>query len=662
MGKRILAIFGFVLFLNLFFFHLQGPVSFGLLSLGFFAFVLGLFFDQSLFKRQWASILGIFAVVLLACFNIISRANLLVVFLSGAAIAFSLILLIYLLSLKLPFVRCLMELILAPLRIGWAYLVSGVRFIGALFSGDLQKQALDERRKQKISGFKSFLVGCLVALPIVFLLISLLSSADPIFSHFVKNFLTEDFVKNLPSRLVLSFFFTFLLSPFILFKVKKRFVSPVSLLERFSWVTEMTVVMGLVALVMASFLIVQWPYVFVSVPFETDLSSFGVATYSEYVNKGFGELLKVALFVFGLAWAGLIVMRNKKKGEKGILPFVQLVVLGEFGIFIVSLFRRIWLYQSYHGWSLARIYGGFLLLWLLGISLTLVLRHFWQKKWVIAEAAFTGLLVVIIGLFNAESFIVTHHPPTVNKRVDFIYLSRMSSDGFQGWQKALEHAEQVLVKNSLGNKSILNKDDRREVAYAGAVVYQLTKNYYWLVRDYGQGEEFKNYLKAILDFQNQANEELILKLEQIKETDQPEEFAGRFGYLMEQALQRREWLKEERERFKQAKTGEPFSSIEFSFGFSMPKFEADDLATFSFYKVWNDQENYKQSEGLDRFLIWNWSKAKAYKKMREEIGYKKLLDLQEEYWQLYEKIAAQSEDQQDYEHDISLKSPFLEPL
>ncbi|KKU44898.1 MAG: hypothetical protein UX62_C0046G0025, partial [Microgenomates group bacterium GW2011_GWA2_46_7] len=102
-------------------------------------------------------------------------------------------------------------------------------------------------------------------------------------------------------------------------------------------------------------------------------------------------------------------------------------ILGlEFVVFISSIFRRVWLYQSYHGLTLARLYGLVLLTWVVGMMATMGLRYLYQNmRWVKVEIAW--MVIVVFGsiTLNMESLII-QDPPTVNGRVDYVYLSRLS--------------------------------------------------------------------------------------------------------------------------------------------------------------------------------------------------------------------------------------------
>jgi len=400
--KKVLTILGFVLFLNLFLFHSFGPVAFGLISIGAFFFLTFVFKNRVNDKNELIYISAILFTLLLFSLGIAVRANIFIQIVLGLATITTLLVYAYILSSRIPMVRSLFELILAPLYFISTYIKTAFKSIGIIESGEYKEMLPQRESTGKSLVVRSLVIGLIIGLFVIGILISMFSNADPIFASFVKNILSADFLQNLSKRVILSILMGLILLPFLILRRENIFNSPIGLFKRVNFVHEMSVIMALVALVMGLFLIVQWPYVFANVPFEKDLSKFGVATYSEYVRKGFSELLKIALFVYGLIWAGLVILRENKAQGRNILKIVQVLVLSEFVIFLFSIFRRVWLYQEYHGWSLIRIYGSFLLLWILGITIFLALRHFWQRRWVIPEMVFTAL-IILLKFSNHES-------------------------------------------------------------------------------------------------------------------------------------------------------------------------------------------------------------------------------------------------------------------
>lgn len=675
--RRILAILSLVLFLNLFFFHFPGPVSFLLETLGLVVFLIAVFIDKKKLPSQAPTIV-VFSLAILALASIpLYRTLGFVIFIAVLSTISSLGLFCYLLSSNIPFFRSLLELITAPIFLGLSYLKSGlvttVEFISGRLFGASDKS-------QHLLRFRPLIIGLIIGIPIVALLLGMFSAADPIFASYIRKVIDLSQFKDLPTRLALSAVLLVGFSPFILLKRHKTFTSPLSLLSRYSFVQEISVVMTLVALAIAAFIIIEWPYIFVSVPFETDLSKFGVATYSEYVRKGFMELLQIALFLYSLIWVGLVSLSGKKPTEKSFLPKIQMVTISLFAIFIASIFRRIWLYQSYHGWSLVRIYGGLFLLFIAGITITLFLRHISQKRWVTVEVVFSAAIVLIIGLFNSEAFIATTHPPTVNKRIDYVYLSRMSPDGYVGWKKAAAHAGQILIHDNLDQQPIINRETRRDISYASLISYQLLSNFHELINEVGTDEEVRAYYQTIIADEirfNTQNQQEFTKIARLYEPHlyipgRPAEpippiSLDEFNRLRQEADAREKNLTGLLKRLI-TNTITPdelrsmFYIIQPAIGgqFDNPP----PLYSPRFIHLNTSMDFYpaRSSRGsaLDRLYIWNWSKKQAYKNMSQELPLSRLLALQDAYLRLYQKISHQPVDERGYDTDISFNTPFLD--
>lgn len=655
--QRIVAILGYILFFNLFLFHTKGSVEFGLLTIGRFIFLTFIFVSTKNFKKNSSTVLSMLIVLLSLCFGMLLRANIFVQYLLGFIIVATLHVYAYILSSEIPMVRSLLELILAPIYFTYSYISTFFRTIKIIFLGDFKQIGLEKNSSGKNALAQSLIIGFGIGLFVIGILISMFSNADPIFATFVKSIVSVYFLQNFFLRIVLSLILGFSLLPFIILKRKSTFNSPIGFLKKINFVQEMSVVMALVSLVIGIFLAIQWPYVFVKIPFETDLSKFGVATYSEYVRKGFIELLKISLFVYGLIWSGLLILRENQQKGKNILKYIQIVVLGEFFIFLFSIFRRVWLYQAYHGWSIVRLYGSFLLLWIFGISIFLALRHFWQRRWVIGEIVFTIIIIFTLGIFNIESFIVKSHPPTVNGKIDYVYLSRMSSDGYLGWEKAFEYAKEVINKYAAPTSFPLriSRDERRDVAYAGIIIRELLKNQKNLVRNFGTQDELKNYLhstyeykgkilsKRFLSNNNPSQKEIIKKyLKHINED------ALDYKIMIDAIL-----IPDYVRKYKFNEDGF-LSSGEDSF-----------IETPRYYDVNYFNKTLKINKKIadsfiDKFYSWNASSINSYNNTKKNISYAELLQLDEKYFDLHSRISGAPSNERSYDMDISLDSPFLD--
>ena len=664
--RRLLVLVVFVLFFNAFFFHRWGAGSFILQTIGFFLFLIGIFIDKT--KSLGKTLLGFTFLFTLTSAVLILRSNPFVSIIYSLATLGSFVLLTYLLASTIPFFRSLLELTLSPLFLLFSYIGSGLHTFGWFLTGGvLELFSNGKGERNLLVRVKPLIIGLILGIPVAIILISMFSGADPIFATTIKKLFDLKFLNNIPARIILSGMLFVFLSPFIFLKRDKEFRSPIAKLEKMHLVHEMTVVMTLVSIVLASFLFIQWPYVFAKVAYETDLSKFGVATYSEYVKRGFVELIQIAAFIYGLIWAGLISLRGKREGQKTILPLMQGIVLALFSLFLLSIFRRIWLYQAYHGWSLVRIYGGFFLLWISGITFTLFARHFWMKKWVTAETLFSVFILMVVGMFNAEDFIVQNHPPTVNKRIDYIYLSNMSPDGYRGWQKALQYTEDILTKRNYQSKAFINREERREVAYAGIVLGNLTRNYHVLMTEYGHKDEQRVHLKAVLLYERQENEIDKQFLENVTQIPKNEvlshrQYAQERGRKIEELVQKVDDTNADIDTISQdIFIIPPFNRVSFQRYTVVPNFFEVSFEHDQQFIALPPKTTIRKRTSLDSLYIFNTSKIEVLRRMRYDMPIEHLLQVQKEYVTLFRKIASQPENERDYDTDISFNTPFLMP-
>lgn len=670
-SRNTVALLVFVAFANLFLFHNLGSLGLALIFLGIFVFKLIIFFKPSLYSKLITPLISISAIVAVLLFTLIFRSQEFVLFISVINLLLILALTTYLLATEVPFVASLLEFFEVPIRLFGGYLRGAAnRRLALPFIAD--------NKNSWLSKIKPILIGLLVAVPILLVLISLFSSADPIYASYIKKLLSFNFSAEFIQRIIFSVILGLLTVPILALTISRR--QP--LLTNFfynkakSFLQEMTVVMSLVALVIGSFLIVQWQYIFVSVPKETQLVDYGVKTYSEYVQKGFAELLFISAIIYGLLWLGLIVMRSKKEVEKNILKWVQIVVLIEFAIFIASIFRRIWLYQAHHGWSLVRLYGGFFLIWIAFIATTLLLRHFYKTYWVKIEAIGTAVLLVIFCFFNAESFIIHNHPPTVNNRIDYVYLSRMSADGTDGWFKAYDFAKETLEKYQ--NNAFLDKDARRDIFYAGIIVQELLYKSYDLDKKYASENELHDIKRQLVADRKEAYWDILLKLEasasvafaratpQDQKTPIETEYENaKFRAIeFDKALEKLTAPLDTKQNYPDVDIDRDYYPDFDTYGCKLIDYArafepGGSSCKHSFISIYGWNKKYEPRSFQDRLFEYNAAESRAHRLLSAKITISELLQLSNQYFDLHNKILTQQDGERGVEVDISFETPFL---
>lgn len=470
-GRGILLSVLFVIFINLFLFKPFWSSGIATLLVGLWIYTYLLLGNKT--KHVYKIATGTGIVVILASISILFVTDTIKTSLLSLVSVSSTFILYYSGLIERSF-GGIFELMMIVPRLFVGYVLG---CINAVFS--LVKVILGTKDKSRVISERSYLrpllIGVAIGLPIIALLITLLSQGDPVFAEYVHRLFKFELSGENVARIIISSVLFILLMPAVFAELKRSFLTPVSLISRINWFSEVSVVLGMVTVVLGAFLVVQWPYVFVNVAKETDLSQFGVATYSEYVTRGFGELIAVVGLLWAVSWMAILTYKYTSPRMQKALQILHTILGLELVLFIVSIFRRVWLYQQYHGQTLLRIYGVAFLIWLSGMLVWQALRYIRRSGLVTVEIAWS-LLVIFGVIWIKPERIVINNPPTVNGHVDYLYMSILGFDGYEGMKFSYDWASKTLDEAN-NNKEVIKREQRREVWYASWVIDNLSFYY-----------------------------------------------------------------------------------------------------------------------------------------------------------------------------------------
>ncbi|MEK7525906.1 MAG: DUF4153 domain-containing protein [Patescibacteria group bacterium] len=334
-------------------------------------------------------------------------------------------------------------------------------------------------------------VGVLIGLPLVAIIVALLSSADPVFSKFVENIVNfKDFpwwfVRGSISRLFYSFFVLLIATAtaYLAITKKKNDILVNTNYQNNKLALLATSVVTMVSAVLATYIIIEFPYLFATVS-ETELKQFGVNTLSEYVTRGFNELMVVSVLVYVTAVVAMAIYKLRGKGSK-ILGLINLFLLSETLVFVASIFRRVFIYQQEHGLTRIRIYGSVFLVGLIVWTLILMARHVQKNiKWFWCELSVFVLLALTIFVVRPDYLIANKFKPTVNKEVDYVHIARLSAEAVDGWVEGYKDAAVKIETLERKDRTTWTNDDERQAYYAYLTLNILRKNTGKLVLRYG---------------------------------------------------------------------------------------------------------------------------------------------------------------------------------
>jgi hypothetical protein len=254
--------------------------------------------------------------------------------------------------------------------------------------------------------------GIVIALPVIAIFASLLSSADPIFANRFKDFMDVFRIDNLPEyifRLVYILILAYLLAGTFLHAAQKsdEKVEEKTWVSAFLGFTESTIVLGSVVLLFIAFVIIQFQYFFGG---RANIGLEGY-TYSEYAVKGFGELVMVAFFSLLLLLGLGAITRRESENQRRIFSALGVGLVGLVIVMLVAAFQRLGLYEAAYGFSRLRTYTHVFMIWLGLLLVAVVILEVVHRERRIGLAMIIALLgfVVSLSLLNVDAFIVNQN-------------------------------------------------------------------------------------------------------------------------------------------------------------------------------------------------------------------------------------------------------------
>ncbi len=296
-----------------------------------------------------------------------------------------------------------------------------------------------------LSVFKTIVITAVVLI----FFTRLLSSVDPVFSEIIQNFRDEALGRTFASLLTAGSLLIFLTQRnhkdkddawrLGFFSFRDLFIPTVSLVTLFG-----------------IFLAVQVNYLFCS---NINLEAYNL-TYSEYVRKGFVELLITTFFGGLLSYLVVMKSRLTKINKYRLqLKVVNTVLLIELFLMLGSALKRDLMYVEAYGLTRVRIIGGLFLFWLAGVLALLLIINLYQsfreKKLWAGITFFSIFVVAVLNLVNIDQMVVNGSPKHHDYK-DYFYINNLSEDGYRGWTESIKaiqiRTDALLAKNSLTDK------------------------------------------------------------------------------------------------------------------------------------------------------------------------------------------------------------------
>jgi hypothetical protein len=303
------------------------------------------------------------------------------------------------------------------------------------------------------------LVGLLLALPVMAVFGSLLSSADPIFANQLAGFLKLFDLSRLGQTifrlfyiLVLAYIFSGVyLHALRPAKIEARPGANQTLLKPFLGWIEAGIVLTLIDLMFALFVAIQFWYFFGG---QANITSSGF-TYADYARRGFFELVAVALLSLVVYLVLATVTRRENTWQRRTFTSLSVFLMAMVLVMLVSAFQRLLLYESAYGYTQLRMVTHIFMIWLGLLLAAVVIFELLQRR---QHFGLVLLLTILgfgltAGFFNIESTIVQQNVQRarLGSELDQAYISNLGDDAVPALVTEFRRADQPqAIRDSLG--------------------------------------------------------------------------------------------------------------------------------------------------------------------------------------------------------------------
>ncbi|MEX2162001.1 MAG: DUF4173 domain-containing protein [Anaerolineales bacterium] len=347
-------------------------------------------------------------------------------------------------------------------RYGFADYIAKLLGLVPLGLGSLRDTAPVARskkgKKPALQILGTILRGLLFALPLLWFLAVLLSSADPFFAEWLGDlfagfdkapeYITRGFIV-----LILGYCFAAIyMYAFARSKKQPLLGAEKPLVAPFlGWGEALTMLVS-VNLLFLAFVVVQFRYFYGGL--ANIIEGPTGYTFAEYARRGFGELVVAAVTTL-MFFIILSALTKRKTGSQqtwfsglGIALFALVAVI------LVSAFERLLLLEQAYGFTRLRTYPHVFMIWLGVLLLAVVVLEALgrQRAFALAVAAAVVGFTASLALLNVDGFIAATNVARAadGSQLDFRYLGSLSADSvpslIAGYTQANEAGNSELAQ------------------------------------------------------------------------------------------------------------------------------------------------------------------------------------------------------------------------
>ncbi len=288
--------------------------------------------------------------------------------------------------------------------------------------------------------------GIAIAVPVLFILLLLFSSADLIFQKYVSYLITIRIEPETVFRSIMVLIATlgYIGAYSYIFRKTENQIAARQNNKTYGFGRiESSILLGSVNILFFIFILVQLAYLFGG---EGSISAQGF-TYAEYARRGFFELIAVAIISLLLLLTTEKYIAKQEIGHTLWFKILSATLVVQVILIMASAFTRLLLYEQAYGFTTIRLYSHAFII-LLAIIFCLLLCKIHRDK---TENTFVFRVFISVVLFltamnflNPDMFIARRNIErfTATGKLDTDYLSSLSDDAIPDTIKILDIANE----------------------------------------------------------------------------------------------------------------------------------------------------------------------------------------------------------------------------
>ena len=298
-----------------------------------------------------------------------------------------------------------------------------------LVIGDVSYRHVARARGGEIA--LSALRAALIAIPLLLIFGGLFASADPVFANILSSIFQID-AEQVASHIMLTGVLSWIVGGFLrsAMLADRQPMLASMIPDRTLGLTEVSVALGSLVLLFASFVTVQLRYFFGG---DALVQATAGMSYADYARRGFFELVVVSALVLPVLLSANALLRRDKASAQAVYRALAGTLVVLLGVIMYSAVARMRLYQSAYGMSTDRLYATVFMGWLAMVFAwfaATVLRGR-DQRFVVGVLVSGWSTLIALNFADPAGLVARSNVAraATGKSLDVWYASRLGADG-----------------------------------------------------------------------------------------------------------------------------------------------------------------------------------------------------------------------------------------